>query len=404
MSTMVSEGANFDINLVSFCAAERFSAVVGNPPYQSETSSQEFGQISVISIFQHFQKVALTLSTMTCMIYPGERWVHQSGLGMKDFGYDQLNSPNLSKIIFFSENNSPFGKDTFIQGGLTAVLHDQSRDNNGSWELVSKVGDSFVNSRVSLPGESMVSMNPLENALLTKVRAKCDPVSQRFLNEWVSGQWVFNLESNFVEWNPDLVVKCDDGFSNDPGDSFVKALINDKIGKGGRTMWFWVDEKNLPDYRRHQRVPSDPVTYRYRGIIRKWKVVCSSMNTTGRNGRTPNTEILDDRSVWGRSRVSLGVFDTREEALNFYNWAKTPFVRTLMATSGELLGSFAKNVPLPTDFLTHSESGLDYKESNTSLNDQLCALYELSENEKSFVNEFESGLAPFSRDGYDPNE
>lgn len=385
--------------------SEMFSAVVGNPPYQSETSSQEFGQISVISIFQHFQKTALIISTMTGMIYPGERWVYQSGLGMKNFGLQQLNSPYLSKVVFFSENNSPFGKDTFIQGGLTAVFHDQSRDNKGSWTLVAKVGDSFIDSEVLLPGESMVSMNPLENALIMKSREKCDPNSQRFLNEWVSGQWVFNLESNFVEWNPDLVVKCSDDFTNCPGDSFVKALINDKIGKGGRTMWFWVDEKNLPDYRRHQRTSDDPVTFKYREIINKWKVVCSSMNTTGRNGRTPNTEILDDRSVWGRSRVSLGMFNTKEEALNFYNWAKTPFIRTLMATSGDLLGSFAKNVPLPADFLTHdSESGIDYTESNASLNDQLYSLYEISENEKSFVNEFAAALAPFSRDGYDPYE
>lgn len=70
----------------------KFDVVIGNPPYQEETSegSSKNGQKSVKNIFQLFQEQAeLVTKDDISLIYPGGRWIHQSGKGMAKFGLKQ---------------------------------------------------------------------------------------------------------------------------------------------------------------------------------------------------------------------------------------------------------------------------------------------------------------------------
>lgn len=72
-----------------------FDYVIGNPPYQKESSdsvSKSNGQKPMTNIFQYFQNAADELTEDTSvLVYPGGRWIHQSGKGMQNFGKDQIN-------------------------------------------------------------------------------------------------------------------------------------------------------------------------------------------------------------------------------------------------------------------------------------------------------------------------
>ncbi len=110
-------------------------------------------------------------------------------------------------------------------------------------------------------------------------------------------------------------------------------------------------------------------------MISKWKVVVSSANAGGQK-RDNQLEIIDNHSVFGRSRVALGIFETYEEALNFYNYCKTDIVKFMFLMTDESLTSLGKRVP---DLLNYDS--FSYIDFNGDLNLQLNQLIGLSDNE-----------------------
>ena len=84
-----------------------FNFVIGNPPYQKESSGSESktnGQKPMTNIFQYFQEAADAITKDTSvLVYPGGRWIHQSGKGMQSFGKDQINDKSLSVVEFYPD-------------------------------------------------------------------------------------------------------------------------------------------------------------------------------------------------------------------------------------------------------------------------------------------------------------
>ena len=73
----------------------KWSYCLGNPPYQSETVgrlSETNGQAPRKNVFHYFQMEADKISEDgSILIYPGGRWIHQSGKGLQQFGRE----PNI---------------------------------------------------------------------------------------------------------------------------------------------------------------------------------------------------------------------------------------------------------------------------------------------------------------------
>lgn len=360
-----------------------FSAIISNPPYQIETAQKESdGQTTVTNVFQYFQEVADLVGIKTSMIYPGERWVNRSGKGMAGFGLQQVNSKYLQKVLFWPDGSELFGSSVVITGGVTIVFKDFERDNKGSWDLVNTSKGVVTSGSVDLPGEEIVSLYPKLNEILEKVRKNSS--ENKALSERGFSQKLFGVESSFAEENPEKVILCNADFSNRPsGPEWVKLFTNDKAGSGGKGVWFW----------------SSGLEILHPELFSKWKVVQSPVHMTGLDGASPLTEIFEPGSVHGRGRVSIGFFDTFEEAVNCFNWMQTDAVRLLLASSGDPLGSFGKNVPDLGDF-TNANSQIDFTESKESLNDQLCRIYGLDEADKNYMKSFVSKLAPFSKKSY----
>lgn len=111
----------------------KFDVVIGNPPYQEETQGKKTknGQKRVKSIFQLFQEQAeLVAKDMTSLIYPGGRWIHQSGKGMTSFGLRQINDNHLKKLIYYPNSNEVFDK-VGIADGISIVVKDMNKEEKG---------------------------------------------------------------------------------------------------------------------------------------------------------------------------------------------------------------------------------------------------------------------------------
>ena len=344
----------------------KFSAVVGNPPYQETTAIKDTlnGQKRSKSIFQHFQNIADHLGVYTALVYPGGRWIHRSGKGMRDFGYQQINSEHLDKVIFFPDSTELF-KSAEIGDGISIVLKNTNKKKFGfsySYNHFNLKSSIFIEKK---PENELIPLNPTDSIVISKIKSIVDSYKLNYLNSSLLSQKLFGIESSFVEENRDKVKLYISGDLYD--DDEIKLLTNDKAGKAGRAKWYITKRENITTGKEY---------------IDKWKVVVSSANAGGQK-RSNQIAIIDNKSAFGRSRVSLKVFDSQEEAINFFKYATTKFIRFTLLLTDESLTSLAKWVP---DFLNYSsDNGLiDFSED---VNKQLYSIFDINLQYQKYIEE-----------------
>lgn len=287
----------------------KFDAVVGNPPYQEETIqhiSTKNGQAPRKSIFQYFQNVSDSISSGSIsLIYPGKRWIHRSGKGMKEFGLNQINDIKLQQLDFYPDSNDIF-EGVAIADGISIVYKNKSKSTPGFLYNYHKDG-KVMSVYMKNPGEELISLNPNDGDITNKVIEFVNNNKLSWIHNRVLPRNLFNIESNFVEENPDLVKVFNSESEMKPNE--IKLLTNDKAGKAGRAKWFIADKSVITN-----NIDK----------IKQWQVVVSSANAGGQK-RDNQIEIIDNKSAFGRARVALGTFETYEEAKKFLRICKYIF-------------------------------------------------------------------------------
>lgn len=369
-----------EVNLSNNKERAPFSAVFSNPPYQTGKSSEtDIIQKSPINIFQHFQETSDEIAEQTCMIYPGGRWASQTGNGMREFGKKLANSKYLQQVIYYSRTLEIFSK-TEVSGGVTIVHKNNTKDNNGKWNLSATHNGQLSKGLVSAPGSNTISLFPVLANLEQKVRKHHNGTFSSINSRKLSFN-AYKIQSSFAVKNPEAVIPCDESFSNSPNPDAVRLLVNHKEGKGGRATWFWAD-KSLFD----ETVKS---------YISKWKVIISAKNINGLNGRKMQVQVLPPNSAHSFVRVTIGLFDSEDEALNYFKYLSTDFGRCLIAASGGLVTNFAVSLPDLEDY-SSANKVFDLSLDNVSLNRAICEFYSIDEFEMEEMTKFVGMLEDFS--------
>ena len=377
LATKLKEDALREINGFYGRSAElKFDVVIGNPPYQLVTAKKNTknGQKTVKNIFQYFQEMADEIADKSVLIYPGRRWIHQSGRGLSDFGREQINSNHLERIIFYPKAQDVFPTVSFADG-VSVVVKDKNA-NRTDFEF-EYVANGTVQSRIEKhPGEELLILNPDDLSIVNKIEKFVISNNFKHLYDRKSSRSLFGIESGFIQ-NANVEVETYDGQKFDPNLK-VKVLTNGSSGAGGRAKWFLLDKDQVPS-----------------GVdsIDKWKVVVSSAHAGGQDNRDNQLEVLDNSSVFGRSRVAMGLFDTQEEAKNFFNYMKTDLVKYTLLMSAENLSSVGKHVPDLGDYLNEDYDFSSVKKLDEQLKDKIG----LTDSESQYIAQVVHEAAPKSK-------
>ncbi|MEX0034515.1 Eco57I restriction-modification methylase domain-containing protein [Clostridium butyricum] len=346
----------------------RFDAVVGNPPYQEETATQQSktnGQSPRKNIFHFFQIGADEISTgATSLIYPGARWIHRfgKGVGMSQFGLNQINDIHLEKLDFYADANEIF-KDVAIADGISIVYKNKKKTTPKFDYVYHKNGETIA-IEMDCPGEELVSLNPQDGSVVSKTVEFVNRQNIKFIHDRIFPRDLFSIESNYVENNPSKVRLLTDGMVID-FDTEIKLFTNDKAGKAGRSTWY-VANRNVIESNQE--------------YIDEWQVVVSSANAGGQK-RDNQIEVIDNHSAFGRSRVALGSFKTEKEAQNFFKYCRTNIIRFMFLMTDESLTSLGKKVPDIMDY-TDNNGLIDF---SGDVNKQLSDLIGLTDDEVSYI-------------------
>ncbi len=343
-----------------------FSAVVGNPPYQETVAKQEAknnGQARTKSIFPYFQLAADDITSLaTSLIYPGARWIHRSGKGMNEFGFNQINDPTLARVIFYPNSAEVFSN-VEIADGISVVYKNKKKNEFRFEYLYNKGGDKQIKI-IDCPGNQLLPLNPKDGSIVAKVDQFVTKNKFGYLHDRVLPQKLFGIESNFVEENPGKV-KILDSEEDIDYTKQIKLFTNDKAGKAGRATWFIVDKDLIQTSSEY---------------IDEWQVVVSSAAAGGQK-RDNQIEIIDNHSAFGRSRVAIGSFKTEEEAQNFYNYCNTSIIRFMFLMTDEALTSVGKKVPDIMSYRTSSNI-INFEQD---INKQLSELIGLTDEEVAYI-------------------
>ena len=358
-------GINNDDNM-------KIDAIVGNPPYQLTVAKKETdnGQKAVTNIFHYFQILSDKLAKYTSLIYPGGRWIHRSGKGLATFGLNQINDPALSKIVFYPDANELFSQQG-IPDGISIVFKNRAKK-IGGFKYVYSVEDRRIEVDAANPGEDLMPLNPLDVEIVGRINRVVREQGLAFMHDSVFPRTLFGIESNFVEENPELVREYEEGDYYDK-DVEIKLYTNDKAGKSGRARWYVTNKCNIRAGREY---------------MSGWKVVVSSANAGGQK-RSNQLAVLDNNSVFGRSRVALKIFKTEKEARNFYKYVKSEIIRFAFLMTDESLTSLAKQVP---DIMDYSDNNrlIDFA---GNIDSQLNKLFGIEEKSQEHIRDILSKKA-----------
>lgn len=342
----------------------KFDVIIGNPPYQEETAKKKTknGQKTRTNIFQHFQEEADKIAQdSVVLIYPGKRWLHRSGKGLKKFGLDQINDPHLSALTFYPNATEVF-ENVNISDGITIVTKDMRKEKPGFTYTFIK-GNHKESIKMSAPGNQLILLDPQDAKVMDKIDRFVKKNKLDYLHEHITPRTLFGIESNFAQENPDKV-ELFNGQKYDKS-KYIKLFTNDKAGKAGRATWF-LALRNVIDKN------SD--------LVDKYKVVVSSANAGGQK-RDNQLEIMPAGTAFGRSRVALRVFNTLKEAQNFKKYVASYFIRYTFLMTNEDLSSLAKRVP---DFINYSDNN-QYLNFNGDIDSQLSKLMNITTEEFEYM-------------------
>ena len=352
---------------------ELFDYCIGNPPYQDSTSVNNRAG----AIYPYFYDVAGKISKKYILISPA-RFLFNTGLTSKDWNTQMLNDKHL-KIEYYNQNSSEVFANTDIKGGVVIVYQDASQDFGAIGEFIPNeqlrnIAHHFnPDLKKNLPcimygGRSDLKFNDVflskypdtPSILLKAIQDKHPNAVKLSPNEEyeIKSSTFVTLSSVFITKKP-----------NDEQKYYkLIGLVN------GKREYRWIEKQYLsPRYPEHNNVD-------------KYKVLIPESNGSGEFGEALSTPIVATPYMSSTPTfISLGSFNSHEEADNALKYIKTKLVRTLLDIKKKTQHNSTPNwIFIPIQNFSPS-SDIDWSKSIHEIDLQLYKKYSLNDDEINFI-------------------
>ena len=327
----------------------KFSAVVGNPPYQIMDGGGSNG-ISAKPIYNAFVDVAKSLNPKYMSMIMPSRWF-AGGKGLDTFRETMMNDYRIS-VLF----NYPKSRDIFsnvdIAGGICYLLWDKSYYDKCKFVIVNN-NHKNVDYRYLNEFSVLISDNTGAK-ILRKVLSK----TTSFLSQNVLPRNSFGFTTS--DRGEDFpFVDCVSLYSS----TGISYILKEKV------------IKNID-------------------LVGTYKISIGTLNpdrggvnnsSDGKSNVTTKVRLLRPNEIVTETYIVLGTFSDEIEACHYASYIKTTFVRYLVfltLSSMHIVRDNFRFVPLQ-DFT--SSSDIDWSQSVADIDRQLYAKYGLSDDEIAFI-------------------
>lgn len=330
----------------------KFDFVIGNPPYQEESVGDQ--KNFAPPVYHRFMDGAYEVSRKVELIHPA-RFLFNAGSTPSAWNKKMLNDVHF-KVLDYSADSRTIFPNQDIKGGIAITYRDLDR-NYG-------------------PIETFTPFEEL-NSILKKVSSKDDFES---FSEIVRSRTVYRLTDEMHRDFPEARDALSDGHDYDMATNIFETLPQ-------------VFTDNLPndneEYIQIYGRENGKRTYKYikREYVNKvdnldrWKIFVPKSNGSGALGEVLTTPLIGHTE----SFISIGSFETQQEAQNALKYIKAKFCRVMLGILKVTQDNPPKKwkyVPLQ-DFTSMSD--IDWLQSVSDIDKQLYKKYGLSEEEIQFI-------------------
>ncbi len=335
----------------------KFDFVIGNPPYQDDTIGDNKGFAP--PVYHKFLDSAYRVGQTVEMIHPA-RFLYNAGSTPKAWNEKMLNDPHL-KVLFFEQDSSKVFVNTDIKGGVVITHHDNKKD-YGSIGIFTNFPElNSIVHRVNTLSDSSIK----EIAYTAEVFRFSDKLHQDnpSVEALLSKGHKYDLKSNVLDKLNGIVF-----FENPPADTNTYVRVLGLYERKRTHMYIRKDYINEP------------------ANFKKWKILLAKANGSGTLGEVLSAPMVVQPFVGHtQSFMSIGCFDTEEEAYAVLKYLKCKFTRTLLGVlkiTQDNPPEKWKYVPLQ-DFTPSSD--IDWSASIADIDRQLYRKYGLTEEEIAFI-------------------
>ena len=350
----------------------KFDFAIGNPPYQDSSDTYNRQE----PVYPHFYDSAEKISDKYIIISPA-RFLFNAGLTSKDWNKKMLSDEHL-KVEYYNPNSNEVFSNTDIKGGIVVIYRDTKKrfgaiDEFIADEDIRSIAKHFKRDEknnfpsIMFGGRSDLKFNDkfLEDYPNTK-EDRLKAIQQKHPNVVTLG---FNEEYEIKSSTFDVI----------PYVFKEKPVENEECYKifglsNSKRVYRWIEKKYL--------VPRYPDN----NNLEKFKVYISKASGNGSFGEAMSEPVIASPSESSTPTfISIGSFDTEEEAKNVVKYIKTKLTRTLLSIlkiTQDVVPSKWAYVPLQ-DFT--SSSDIDWSASIANIDRQLYKKYGLSKEEIDFI-------------------
>lgn len=337
-----------------------FDAIVGNPPYQENISSNEGNDSLSRQVFPDFIKNSILTGSKFISLITPSRWFTADA---QDNSFPKLrefikNHKHFKMITHFSNNKDVFNN-VLIAGGVNYFLYDKNFSGDVLFiEKTSKATTIAERPLFEEGFEIILSMKIMVD-IIHKIKNKNGFVS---FTEITKGRNAFGVVGKDIK----KITKAD------PFDNSVQLQCA---------------------YEEIRYIEREKITKNIE-LVDKYKIFTSKGNGgAGTLGDEKKVAILgkpffaNKNTACTDSLIPIGDFETKEEALNLQKYMNTKFLRFvvgILKTSQNVYQNVYQFVPMQ-DFTDKSD--IDWSKSLTDIDKQLFDKYSLSDEERKYINE-----------------
>ena len=265
----------------------KIDAIIGNPPYQVLDGGNA---ASAVPVYNRFVDLAKSLNPQYLSMIIPAKW-YNGGKGLEAFRKEMLSDKHIALLFDYIDGHDCFPT-VDIAGGICYFLRDLGH--NGLCKVITQQQGERIITQRELDTDDVFIRHTKAITILEKIKKS----TASFLT--IYPRKPFGLPTN-VKPMPS---------------GNIKLRYNGGIGA----------------------FQSDRVVVNAH-LIGKWKVITSRLTVehagkadkSGQKRIISTLEILEPNTVCAETYLLLATFDTKNEALNFYNYIKTRFVRCLIS-------------------------------------------------------------------------
>lgn len=332
----------------------RFDFCIGNPPYQEETESES---TRMLPIYDKIMDAAYGIGKKVELITPA-RFLFDAGQTPKAWNKKMLADPHLS-VLFFEQDASKIFPNTDIKGGIAVTYHDEEAILGPvgifvPWDalatVLEKAGAQTVES-------SLTDIADSSNVYDLKSIYEDHPGYRKYIAD--NGRHA-QLKTNVLNINPiftDTPTEADD--------YIVYGLVAGKRGQ---------------KYCHRRYLKSNHKS------LSKYKVLVPKAVGSGQFGDAlPPMIVVGPNVAFTQTFISIGMFESEDEAKYLLKYLKTKFCRALL----HVLKVTQDNLPSVWRFIPKQNftpaSDIDWSQPIPTIDQQLYRKYGLTDEEIAFI-------------------